>query len=532
MTKAMARYGNMGLSVLVGVGMFVFWYLWYPHALSYQEQYQLFLWTWDYFIERMSLPGGLADWIGELIVQFYYVEWLGALLLALVFVAFGRIVGWIPMVMLLWLMGDPSVLLGYTMAMIMAVGVYRLNGFDGRKGLLYDAVILPGVYWLSGPLAWAYVLLRFYRYGWQGWVLLFYLLALQLFSYHWLLTQWTLEMTFLPTLYYRTPMMMPTLMWLIPLVSVAVIILWSRCKSVKGLMPVYAAIVLVLGFFAINKGYDKDMYELIRQDYLVRNGRWDEIIKRAQVYQVHTPFSSVCVNLALSQKRLLADRMFDFYQSGEDALIMPRIRDLTSMLPSAEVFWHLGMINSALRYFFDTQESILNGRTSGRCTQRIAECMIVNGHYKTARKHLNLLKRSFFYRNWAIEAEALLGNESTVNAHPVYGKLRQLRYKDDFLYSHFELYKMFGLLFMNNNKNTMALDYFMGQMLLEGQMQGFQQYMPMAEKYSGYREMPIGYQDAMLCIQKHGAVSGSPYASYVKRMVEERRKDESNDEAH
>ena len=72
--------------MLVGIGVFLFWYVGYPHALSYQEQYQLFLWTGDYFWERVSLPGGLADWLGEFIVQFYYVEWLGALLLALLFV--------------------------------------------------------------------------------------------------------------------------------------------------------------------------------------------------------------------------------------------------------------------------------------------------------------------------------------------------------------------------------------------------------------------------------------------------------------
>ena len=86
MMKALAKYGNMALSVLVGIGMFLFWYVAYPHALSYQEQYQLFLWTWDYFVERISLPGGLADWLGEFTVQFYYIEWLGALLLVLLYV--------------------------------------------------------------------------------------------------------------------------------------------------------------------------------------------------------------------------------------------------------------------------------------------------------------------------------------------------------------------------------------------------------------------------------------------------------------
>ena len=78
----------------------------------------------------------------------------------------------------------------------------------------------------------------------------------------------------------------------------------------------------------------------------------------------------------------------------------------------------------------------------------------------------------------------------------------------------------------------MALDYFMGQMLLEGQMQGFQQYLPMAEQYSGYSQMPDSYRDAMLCIQNQGKVTGSPYAAYVKRMMEERRRIDSNDEAH
>ena len=532
MDKTITKYGTIALSVLISIGVFLFWYIAYPHAMSYQEQYQLFLWTSDYFVDRLSVPGGFASWIGEFIVQFYYVEWLGALLLSLLLVAFGRAAGWIPAVLVLWLLGDPSVKLGYVVALLIAVGAHRLNTIKWSRLAWCEVAFVPVIYWLTGPLAWVYVLLRMYRYGLKSWPMPLCLLALQLLAYRLLLTQWTLEMTMMPAQYYRTPMMMPTLMWLTPLITVFTMVVQRRCLSAKWLLPVQAAVFIALCFLGISKGYDKEMYELIRQDYLVRHEHWDEIVTRAKEYQVKTAFSSVCVNLALSQKHQLADRMFDFYQSDENALIMPRIRDLTSMLPSAEAFWRLGMVNSALRYFFDTQESILDGSMSGRCTKRIAECMIVNGHYKTAKKQLNLLKKSLFYHDWAVNAEALLGDEAAINAHPVYGKLRQLRYKNDFLYSHLELYKMFGLLFMNNTQNTMALEYFMGQMLLEGQMQGFQQYMPMAEKYSGYREMPIGYQDAMMCIQKQGNVPGSPYAAYVKRMMAQKTKNEDNDEAH
>ena len=494
MKKGIGKYYNLGLSMLVGIGVFLFWYVGYPHALSYQEQYQLFLWTGDYFLERLNLPGGLADWLSEFIVQFYYVEWQGALLLTLLFVALQRLILWllthggitqgtvpmclslVPVALILWLMGDINVLLSLPAAIVLALALacIRLS----KRFSWIDVLILPVAYWLIGPAVWIYIVVRVLQLGWKhlwsaGW-----LVAVQLMAYAWLLPQWPLQQVMTGLNYYRIPLQYPQ---------------WS--------------------------GYNKDMYELIRMDYLVRNECWDEIEKRAGEYQVKTAFWSNCVNLALAEKRLLADRMFDFYQSGEDALIIPRTRDLTSMLPSAEAFWRLGMVNSAQRYMFDTQESILNARKSGRCTKRIAECMIVNGHYQTAAKQLNLLKKSLFYRGWAVEAEALMKDEAKVNAHPVYGKLRQLRYKENFLYSYDEMDKMFGLLFLNNQENKMALDYFMAQMLLKGNLQGFQQYMGAVQRYGGYRQMPFGYQDVMRCIQMQGHLPDSPYAKYVQRMT-------------
>ena len=505
MRKVKLRYLDWGLSMLVGIAVFLFWYVAYPHAMSYQEQYQLFLWTGDYFLERLCLPGGLADWLGEFVVQFYYLEWLGALLLALLFVTLQRlteqllpqnqgdrpmildritrpvplILSLLPVALVLWLMGDINVLLSLPVAVVLALALACMRM---KKTLSWtDALILPVAYWLIGPAICIYVIIRVIQLGWKHLWTVGWLLAVQLMVYAWLLPQWPLQQVMAGLNYYRIPLHHPQL-----------------------------------------NGYDKDMYELIRMDYLVRHERWDEIVKRAGEYQVRTPFWSDCVNLALSQKRLLADRMFDFYQSGEDALIMPRTRDLTSMLPSAEAFWRLGMVNSAQRYMFDTQESILNGRKSGRCTKRIAECMIVNGHYKTAYKQLDLLKKSLFYRGWAEEVEALMKDETAINAHPVYGKLRQLRYKENFLYSYEEIDKMFGLLFMNNTENKMALDYFLGQLLLKGDIKGFQQYLGLAQQYGGYRQMPLGYQDVMRCIQMQGNVQGSPFADYAKRMIEGR----------
>ena len=146
--------------------------------------------------------------------------------------------------------------------------------------------------------------------------------------------------------------------------------------------------------------------------------------------------------------------------------------------------------------------------------------MMVNGHYQTARKQTALLKKSLFYRDWANEAEALMRDEAQMNSHPIYGKLRKLRYKEDFLYSYEEIDKMFGLLFMNDKVNRMALDYFLAQMLLNGNIPGFEQYLGAAQQFGGYRDMPLGYQDVMRCIQARGNVTDSPYADYAKRMMQ------------
>lgn len=529
MNNIIVKYCKLSISIIFGCLSFVFWYGFYPQAFSYQEQFQLFLWTDDYLFSSFCVPGGFAGWLGELVTQFYYVPWLGALLLAGLFVAFAWIVGWLPAMLLFWLLGDTAVMLGYVMAVILVQGIFRLNKTTGRRGLITDVIIVPLLYWLAGPLSLLYVLLRITKLGFGGCISIIYLLAIALLAYNYIFDQLPLEKILTPTIFYQISLETNTLMWVIPLVALAEYTVWHLKKVSdyrgKTLSMAYGALCLVVAWQGISNGYDKELYELIRQDYLVRNERWDDIIQRAEKYQVNTAFSSVCVNLALAEKRLLAERMFEFYQSGEDALFMPLSTDNTSMLPSAEAFWRLGMVNSALRYMFNTQESILNGKLSGRCTKRIAECMLVNGHYTTAAKQIRILKKTLFYRAWAKDAETMLGNEQMINAHPVYGKIRQQRFRKDHLFARYkDISDLLEMLFIENTNNKMALDYYMGQLLLESKIGPFRRAMPLVQQYGGYAQMPRGYADAMNAIASGGRALGSPYVSYVNRMLQMRNR--------
>lgn len=505
--------GRLLVSLAFGVLVFLFWLCLYPHALSYQEQNQLFLWTCDYLLRDLAQAGGLADYLGEFFTQFYYVTWLGALVLALLLSLFryafalvlraaaigvsgkGSIVAFslsfVPALLMIAVMGDYCVRLTFLVALTLAL---LTVAFSSRSSyafpccLLADVLLVPLAFWLLGGIAaWVYIVLRLVvllrRYGHAALpslALPVYLVAVQTIVANSVLPSWLPNDVLLGRHYYSTPMKYPCTKW----------------------------------------GFDEEEYDIIRLDWLVRNKRWDDILLMLDRKHVDNAFASNCANLALAQKGMLAEKMFSYYQSGPDALLLYSVRDNLSDYPTMEAFWLLGMVNSCLRYASDLQESILNARKSGRLTRRIAECHIVNGNYKAARKHLRLLRHSLFYSQWARQAEAMLGDETAINAHPVYGKMRRLRFRSDFLYKYEDKAQMLGKLFMDNTDNKMALDYFMGQLLLDGNHKAFMAYINWVAKYGGYEQMPAAYKDALTAIKANGNVLGSPYALYINSQIE------------
>jgi len=530
-------------SLLFAAMVFLFWWQVHPEALSFQEQYQLFLFNADYFLSDVRLPGGCADYVAEFLVQFYFYPAVGALILALVFLAVQRLtwrnmhasssaypLSFLPAVLLLWFMGDESVLLSYPISLLFCLLAAWLMD---KKSPLLDIPLLPILYWAAGPMALLYVLLRIIHVGARSAWTLLWLVVIIVVAYSFVLKQWPLQSVLAGLNYYRTPLQLPALLYLVPLSVVAVVLCAQKLPSKSVAVPIAQVVLLgIIAFFAVTKGYNADKYELLKQDYLIRQEKWADLVRRADKKVVRTTFWSNAVNLALAKQRALADRMFDFYQSGPDALIMRMHRDMMSNLPTAEAFFQLGMINSAQRYYSDLQESILNGKKSGRFEQRITECLIANGQYALARKHLHLLQQSLFYRSWAQKAEAALKNERLINAHPDLGRLRKYRFKSDFLYNYEEKDKMFGQLFVGNPDNKMALDYFMAQLLLDGNVKDFMQYMYWVQQYGGYQAMPVGYQDAIKSIQSHGSDNATRYSRYVQKMLAEQQKGGSDVQAH
>ena len=543
-----AKYWKILLSVLFGVVVALFWAIPYMSVLSFQEQYQLFLFDWHYFLERVAVPGGLACYVAEFITQFNYIPVLGACLLALVYVLVQRMVwvlmrrhatadvyyplSFIPSLMLWAHAGDENVMLCFFVA-IMASLCAMLLYHVASKGEIFPRhrwwkiafilIVMPLMYWCFGPcvlMVPLYILLfeGFKGRSLQGLALgvgaMVYSVAVILLFARGL--QYPLFNLFVGVEYYRYPVYQPVMQTAIEVVTVLLPLAAPLLPQMrrKSLLAWSQCVVLAVGgWFFINHAYDTLKYDLIEYDFLVRTRQWDKVIEKAEKKQPSKPFDVACVNLALAMNGQLSDRLFEFFQNGAEGLFPSFQRDMTSPLPPGEAFYWLGMVNDAERYAFEAQEAIPNHRKSGRLTKRITECNIINGHYEVAMKYLRILEKSLFYRKWAREQKTMV-REGRVNDDPVYGKLRAYRQKkQDFLFSDTEMDQMLGLLYVQNYDNRMAFEYLMCYELLQRDLERFNEYYPLG-KYAKFSRIPNAYQQALVMqwTQQHGSFEGMPWS--------------------
>lgn len=526
------------LSLLFGVAVVIFWTVPYVGGLCFQEQYQMFLFDSGYFLERIVLPGGLADYISEFLVQFYYMPVLGGAIIALLLMGIqtavwglmkqygarhdfpGYLLSFLPSIALWCAMGDQNVLLSFVVALFGALVIGWIhNRFHNRLvKVVFELVSTALVYWFLGPVVFLYAALMIgdtLKNAKQKDSILSgigYSVCILVLTIAWiLLTTQTLQYPLYRILaglnYYRYPGAISPLPFVVMVWAVVIPFLGmipchrkslQKLQQSKVVIVLSYVLVIVASWFGIKASFDEMTYDLIDYDFLVRTEQWDKIIEKAEKKPATTPLSVSCVNLALSQKGVLADRLFEFYQNGGEGLFPTFTRDMTSPVSTAEIFFRLGMVNDAERYMFEAQEAIPNYRKSARLTRRIIECEIINGNYQVAAKLLRRLQKTLFYSNWANQTMALLGNEKAINQHPIYGKLRKYREKkQDFLFSDREMDQMLGLLFLNDNHNRMAYEYLMCYELLQRDMEKFMQYYPLG-RFVGYDHIPRTFQEILI----------------------------------
>ncbi len=497
------------LTLVFGISVFLFWWRRYPFALTYQEQLQLFMFDDDYFCGRIAEPGGLARYIAEFLVQFYNGVIFGALIIAVLYMLLQRLtwrlmrseshyaLSFLPAVMLWYAMGDESVMLTYVVALLMAMAAALAWIKCTEKCAqwvkwLVLLFVIPVLYWFVGPLV---LLVAFLMAPWVIAVQsVIYSLVLMLFSAHYL--PYPMMRVVLGISYYRFPVTLPYLLMAIPVVIALLAYVTNKLPKAKQWVNV-AEVLLVLVVLGglVDLGYDKKKYELIEYDYLVRVRDWNAIIAKAEKHAPDLPMSVSATNLALAMTNQLGDRAFEFYQRGPQGLFPKFERNFASSQLTGEIYFHLGLINTAQRLAFEAMEAIPNYNKSARVVKRLAETNIINGQYKIAEKYLRMLEKTIFYRPWAQRMIAMLGNEKAINDEPLFGTLRQYKLQKDLFFSDGELDNICGQLFLHNNQNMMAAQYLLILPLMDRDIERFMSYVQVVQNHVQYN--PRSCQEAI-----------------------------------
>ncbi|MGD9928407.1 MAG: DUF6057 family protein [Mangrovibacterium sp.] len=521
------------LTFTFGLVVYLFFSLGYAYHLNYQEQFQLFLFTTDYLTQYLGYPGGISDYLGNFITQFYFYSFIGAILLAVMLSLLQRTVWsvaqklgaasyWIPLSfipsVLYWsLLCDESYLAGGLVALMLVSASIRLFLSISKLSfrLMLAVFSIPALYWLAGGavmLLPVFAITReltikelkpatfaLFSIGIVGLSVALPFLAKQL------LVQLPFTKLLIGATYYRYPVIIPYSVALIGLLIVFLPFL-SKVLSYK-LSPQKPALWLAVqmlflvssSYFLISKTADLNKEEVMEYDFHARMRRWDRIIEKADRQAPTSPLSVTCLNLALAKQDLLGERMFHYYQNGMGGLLPDFTRDFTIPTILGEVYYHLGFINTAQRLAFEAMEALPDYQKSARSVMRLAETNLINGNYELAGKYLRLLQKTFYYRKWATNALRATKNESLIEEHPEWGFLRKVRTQEDFLFSEGEKEMMLGTVFLQNQENRMAFEYLMACCLLKKDLQHFMEYYPVG-KALNYRVVPKSYQEALIYV--------------------------------
>lgn len=519
---------------IFALATFLFFWLAYPFHIYNQEQFQLFQFSWRYLAETLVVPGGLSDWCGRFLTQFFYYSAAGSLILALLLAGVqmatsalaknlppaGYAMTFLPPVLLLLFFCDSDAMPGTLVAMLLSL-LCTLSVLRIRVSLLRNSLAVVAsalLYFLLGPLSVLFIIayLVHERKLLPGVLMV----AVFVLSIVWLhrATGYPYYRLLYGVNYYRFHHHMPAWPWVAAAAEALMLALsplFRRQGRTWERMVAFSA-VMALGVLGVILCYNKEKETYFKYDFLTRRFQWNAILAEARKDRPRKPYEMASVNLALV-KTGNAHRMFEFYQNGTDGLLPEYANDFLHPLIPSEAYFQLGMVNASQRYTFEAQELIPDFQKSVRAFKRLAETNMVNGNYEVAGKYLKTLEKTIFYREWAKVKRTMCGNEAAIDADPGYGYLRKVRlHNRDFLFNRQAMESMLAYLVKENPANHMALEYLLAWDLLDKNLKGFVNFCPF-EAFTG--GVPRCYQEAFLLHFAETAQSPDAVPSFIDRDV-------------
>ena len=379
------------------IAVFCFWVFCLPHLIIAREGMQLFLWNTDYLVERIRIPGGGAQWLGECIVQFFQYPIIGAcwyvfLLTAIQrltwrlsnnvcsrFPVFRYLLSFIPSIFLWFLSCIPDIPTTPIVAVLITLTMMSILPKEPIAGLGVSAILIPIGYWMVGPIA--------------G--------LLPLYALHWLWYNISKKKVCCAT--------------------TALVILLAFCIWGSSFITPYPLRQLVRGIDYYWEDNKTGNLEEMEYDMMTRQLRWADIVKRYE----QKPTESIAIRntVQLAKWKLHLISLQDLAHSL--TLTNKAQKSIVSAFLISETGMHVGTVSISQRSAFEAMEAIPNYNKSGRALRRLVETNLIMGQYEVALKYISILEDTLFYRNWAHRIKPLAEDPLNIKKWPYYQRLKE-----------------------------------------------------------------------------------------------------------
>ncbi len=517
--------------VYVSLGLFfaaafVFFSFVGNYILFFQETQFLFVFSGDYLHEHLLKPGALLEYAARFLSQFYHNRFSGSLIVSVIItlpviityninkrlipgISFSLVLLLLPSCLLLLMQANYYHLMEYNLGFLMVLLYYLFSISSGdkiRQGFVI--IMFPLFYYLTGAYAMIFALMYFvhnltFNKGIKKYV---YSLVLLLIAGITFLI--SCKVVFLQPvnnlIFYPFPLLQNPAYRAVIIILTGYIVFYPlvcriarKSRESKLNLRLYSLIsaISVFGFiiFLVIKTFNPQTARVVQLERLIFDEKWKEAIRLQEKRPATNLIGEYFYNFALSETDQLCERLFygpqDFLAGS---LVLPW--GDVHLDRGTYFYYAVGLMNEAHRWAYE--EMVVYGYRPQNI-RMLAKTSLINGDYIMAKKYLNILKKTIYYRKWAKEIEKLADNPDLIKTHPELEEKLKIVPKNNFFIQFNEPQNNLAFILEAQPDNRKAIEYYLAGLLLTKKVEiAVNNVRNM--KTSGYIRIPRHIEEAIL----------------------------------
>lgn len=522
------------------------------------QNFSPWLGTHDYFVQNVSHPGGLREWIGDWLTQLFYYPWLGAGVLVLFWVISAsllikscrltdgfKLLSLIPVIALLtsitqlgyWVfcLKTPSYWFGSTVGLFFVSLVSFLYSRSGKvvRWIVLALWILfgfPALGWIATIGILFLLLLTPFRSSWKEWTVnilsvIVPMMAVLSYYSHSESVHWRDSLLLYGFPHVAIPEASSQLLEVAPIVMVISLLLlpvlgrMRTGEKADQIALLVSTLLLAVSLYCSNMlNYrNANFHAELSMMRAMEDGRWDDLLQTMrQSDRKPTREMVMMKDVALAQKGRLAEEAFKYDVRGVRPAMVVNLPIHMAHSAAPLMYYWLGLPNYA--YMWSMENSIEYG-LSPYWLKLFYRSAVVNGEEELARKYKKLLHTTLFYNDYEVSEEELNAVRRYVN--------KENKLDNDGGFSEgFIMTYLCKLQYDDAEAQEIALHYAMLMRQPETFAIGLDHY---TELVGADKPLPVHYQEALLLFAANQTnndeeiLSSLPIAKEVRASFEQYR---------